>query len=104
MELADDDLEELNRKLCILHNLTRNTKTARDHPVHVTVTHFVPCTDPNHEAYGKLGLYQQTTGICWNITPGMNGTITVDREKIRLKAIHQIDSPDVIFDDDFGDE
>ncbi len=52
-ELGDEDKAEINRKLGILYELTRNGKRARENKVTVKVTYFVTCTDKNNSAYGN---------------------------------------------------
>ena len=49
----------------ILQQLTANSSSSmilEKKKVCVTITHFVPCQDPENEAYGKLGTYESLTG------------------------------------------
>ena len=62
--LSEEDTDELNRRLAILHGLTYNSRMARANHVEVTVTYYEPCMDENHEAYGLRGRYRTVTGIC----------------------------------------
>ena len=48
--LEEEEQEELNRRLTILHNLTFNGRIARANKPVAEVTYFVPCADRNHEA------------------------------------------------------
>ena len=52
--LTEGEKEELDKKIGILNSLTANSGLAREHKVSVTVTHFVLCADPQHEACGRL--------------------------------------------------
>ena len=97
-ELNEEDQDELNRRLGILHNLTYNSRMARANNVKITVTYYVPCSDENSEAYGVLGQYQQITGICWNVDAEVTQTIRVDKKRIRLADIRNIESETDIFD------
>ena len=85
----DDEKEELNRKLNILHVLTLNGKAARKNKVEVAVTYFQPCEDNYSEAYGYRGQYITVKGICWGI--GMN-VIRVGGKDIQFKNIAAIDT------------
>lgn len=97
-ELNEEDQDELNRRFGILHNLTYNSRMARANNVKITVTYYVPCSDENSEAYGVLGQYQQITGICWNVDAEVTQTIRVDKKRIRLADIRNIESETDIFD------
>ncbi len=63
-ELSAEESQELGRRLDILHNLTWNSRMARENHVVITVTYFDVCTDSHHEACGHLGQYQAVTGVC----------------------------------------
>ena len=88
-ELADDEKEELNRRLNILQALTYNGKAARKNKVEIAVTYFQPCEDNNHEAYGNRGRYITIRGICWGI--GLNA-IHVGDKVIALRDIAAIEN------------
>ena len=79
IELLQEDSEELSRRLNILHNLTFNSRMARENRVQVSVTYYDPCSDKNNEAYGLRGQYKTITGICWNVDAEVNQTILIDR-------------------------
>ena len=76
-ELDADEEWALNRKLCILHALTLNSRLARLNHVMVTVEYYIPCSDPNHDAYGRMGLYKTVTGMVRRVD-AVNQTLTVD--------------------------
>lgn len=88
-ELGDDEKEELDRRLGILHRLTFNGRMARENQVPVTITYYIPCTDKDSFSYGYRGQYVKLTGICRKI--GMNA-MTVGNTAIQLKDIVGIES------------
>ena len=90
-ELSEEDLDELNRKLSALSELTRNSKAARDNHVMVTVTHFVPCTDRDNEAYRIRGNYETVTGICMNVDSFPRRLVLSDGRKISFEDIFSIE-------------
>ena len=89
--LSQEDQEELNRRLAILHGLTYNGRMARANRVQVTVTYYEPCCDENHEAYGLRGRYRTVTGICRKVDAEGTGTILVGGARIRLEEILRIE-------------
>ncbi len=90
-ELSEDDEADLNRTLCLLHSLTADSRLARLHRVSVSVTWFVPCTDPENPAFGTRGQYRTVSGICRNVDPLVTRTLLVDRTMIPLRDIVQIE-------------
>ena len=102
-ELSCEDERELNRRLDILHNLTFNSRMARQNAVFVTVTRFVVCADQNHEAYGKRGQLHMVSGICRYVDPDVAKTIRIGGEIIAFKDILKIESPGDIFSTQWGD-
>ena len=103
IELNQEDTEELDRRLAILHNLTYNGRMARANSVLVSVTYYQPCQDQEHDAYGLRGQYQTITGICWNVDAEVNRTITVDRMRLSLDDVLRIDAPGDVFKIDWED-
>ncbi len=93
-----DDREELDRRLRILKELTRNRRMARANQAHVTVTHYTACTDKNSEAYGERGLYRKSSGICRNVDPDITRSILIDEERISFENIRWIESADGLFE------
>ena len=61
--LDDSEKEELNRRLSILRQLTRNSRMAKANRVLVTVEYYVPCTDEHSFACGIRGQYKTVTGV-----------------------------------------
>ena len=62
-ELDADEEWELNRRLNILYGLTANSRLARTNHVAVSIEYYVPCADPDNDAYGRKGLYRTVTGV-----------------------------------------
>lgn len=87
IELGQQDREELDRCLNILHKLTINGRAAKANRVVVTVTYYVPCEDPESFSFGIKGQYKTVTGICW-------GVDSVLFHRIRVGAIY---SPSELF-------
>ena len=92
-ELSEDEAEELNRRLNILHRLTWNGKLARENHVPVSVTYFVPCTDQDGSSYGYRGRYVTLSGICQQLGPQ---SMLVQDTNILLKDIIRIESTKTI--------
>ena len=84
--LSEGEREELDRKISILHSLTVNGKAARKNCPKITVQHFVPCTDPNSDAYGTGGTYETIEGICQKVNV-VSRTITIDGMVLAINDI-----------------
>ncbi len=87
-ELDDEAKELIDQRLGTLHRLTINSRTARENKVMITVTYFVPCTDPTNAAYGSRGQYVRLTGICHRV--GLH-YLYVGVEKIPFQDIASIE-------------
>ena len=57
-----DEEWELNVTLFELHQLTLTSRLARMNRVRVSAEYYVPCADPEHEAYGIMGQYRTLSG------------------------------------------
>ena len=66
-ELDDSTKEEIDHRLAVLRRLTINSRVARENKVEVSVTHFVPCSDPTNAAYGSRGQYAVEKGMCHRV-------------------------------------
>ena len=55
----------------------------------VQIEYYVPCTDPAHDAYGKLGQYRVLTGAFMGADM-IRRTITVDNQIISAEDISDI--------------
>ena len=98
-ELNESDKAELNRQLTILRDLTRNRRTANANHVIVSIRCFVPCTDPNHSAFGNGGQYETVTGIVLRVDQDRIILIIDSHEKnISFDVIREITCESNIFD------
>ena len=62
-ELSDDEKEELDRRLGILHRLTRNGHLARENRVPVSVTRFIPFPDGDCGRYETVSAKQERPAV-----------------------------------------
>lgn len=97
--LSNDERNELNRRLNILHDLTFNGRTARENKPVATVTYYVTCDDRNSEAYGMLGSYSTVTDIVWNVDT-VGKSLRIGKADIRFRDICSIEAKD-LFDTDW---
>ena len=88
-----DELWELNRRLNLLHALTRNRRAARaNHPA-VCVEHFVLCDDPHHDGYKTLGRYATLRGAVGRVDP-VAQLLWVENRPIAFDDIYSITDPE----------
>ena len=64
-----EETRALNRALEALYRATRTGALARQNRVRARVEYFEVCADPNHEAFGRYGLYRAVTDIVWKVDP-----------------------------------
>ena len=98
-ELDDEDKAEINRRLNILNEMTRNGRVASKNNVTVTVTYFVPCTDENSFSFGHRGQVVSVTGICWKVDRFVTRSVLVGEGMIRFDDILSIEGKG-LFDED----
>ena len=89
-ELCESDCEELNQKIAALSELVTDSRAAKEKSITVRVTYYVPCDDPNSEAFMQLGRYVTAEGVVMNVDT-VFGSITVGKQKIRLRDIAEIE-------------
>ena len=89
-ELNEEEMRELNIQLNTLHNLTANSRLARENNIHAELTYFVPCMDIDNENYLVKGRYVTVFGIVKRVDPIINKTILIDDTNISLNDILQI--------------
>ena len=94
VELSEDECAELDRVIGALRELVCNGSAVRENNVTVTVTHFVPCTDTENDAYGYRGQYVKTKGVLTEINI-IKRLITVDGRKILFGDILSLDIRDI---------
>ena len=85
-ELCEGEKEELDRKLSLLHRLTRSGREAGQNRPQVTVRYFSPCTDENSSAYGTGGTCKSLTGICHRVDV-VSKTITIDETVLPIDDV-----------------
>ncbi len=93
--LGEEEKGEINRRLNILYDLTRNSKLARANRVKVTVTYFIPCRDRENFAFGCRGQHVTVQGICKRVDASVTRTITVDDKLIPLRDILAIEAKNI---------
>ncbi len=90
--LDESEKAELNRRLSILHNLTFNSRMARNNRIAVRITYYKPCTDVNHRSYAlQQGQYPTVTGIVRKVDAEVTKTITLNDMTIRFEDITGIE-------------
>ena len=76
-ELMEDDIAEINRRLERLHQLTWNSRMARQNQARATIRYFVPCKGKENFAYGNAGTYETITGLVLRVDADVGKTITL---------------------------
>lgn len=89
-ELCEYDCEELNEKIAVLSALITDSRAAKENNITVRVTYYVPCDDPNSEAFMRLGRYVTAEGVVRNVDTTF-GSITVGKKKIELGDVAAIE-------------
>ena len=84
-----DGLRALNLALTALRQATLTGALARQNRVRARVEYFEVCTDPNHEAFGRDGLYHTVTDVVWKVDPVGQALLIGDRS-IPFSDIHRI--------------
>ena len=82
-ELLDEEKQDLVQKISTLKISNSENLTM------VQIEYYVPCTDPAHDAYGKLGQYRVLTGAFMGADM-IRRTITVDNQIISAEDISDI--------------
>ena len=95
-EATPEEERELNRRLTILRGLTRHSRLAGDNRVQVSVTYY----EPRAGGDGMTGRYHTVTGICRRIDEETEHVMLVDRIRIPLGSILQIEAGE-LFDRDW---
>lgn len=89
--LSETEKEALMHQLSALQQLTANSRLVRKNAVVIEAEYYQPCTDPEHEYYGKGGTYETITGICRGIDP--EGFIRIDEHSIHFSNVVRLYSP-----------
>lgn len=96
-ELDEEQMDELNRRLEILHNLTWNSRMARKNRPMVRVRYFCPCTDENsfflYNSDNPLaaGIYEEIAGMCRKVDAEVRRIIQIEDQEIALEEIIAIE-------------
>ena len=96
-ELDKEQMDELNRRLVILHNLTWNSRMARKNRPMVRVRYFCPCTDENsfflYNSDNPLaaGRYEEIAGMCRKVDAEVRRIIQIEDQEIALEEIIAIE-------------
>lgn len=96
-ELDEEQMDELNRRLVILHNLTWNSRMARKNRPMVRVRYFCPCTDENsfflYNSDNPLaaGRYEEIAGMCRKVDAEVRRIIQIEDQEIALEEIIAIE-------------
>ena len=92
--LDDDQREELNRRLSILHELTRTGHLAKQNRVAVTATYYVPCTDKHSFACGVRGQYLTVSGVVGKVDGALTQTLTIDGTVLSFDDLLSVEAED----------
>ena len=102
----EEDQADLDRRLNHLHNLTWNSRMARQNKVQASICYFVPCRDRENFAYGNAGSYETVNGMVLRVDDEVERTITLitdgGKKTISFEDIYEIDSP--MMDEDYFQE
>ena len=82
-ELLDEEKQDLDQKISALKISNSENLTM------VQIEYYVPCTDPAHDAYGKLDQYRVLTGAFMGADM-IRRTITVNSQIISAEDISDI--------------
>ena len=89
-DLSDEKRRELDQKISTLRKLTYNRRVALENQIVIRAEYFVPCLDPDHEAYGRLGSYECVVGICMGVNV-IKKSVRVDDQEIYAEDIADIE-------------
>ena len=89
-DLSNEKKWELDQKISVLRKLTYNQRIALENQVTIQVEYYVPCPDPNHEAYGRLGSYENLTGVCMGVDV-IKKVVKLDDKEISADDIADIE-------------
>ena len=89
-ELDPEEREALSHRLTRLAQLTKNSRSVREHPTTVKVEYFSVCTDSWNNAFGRDGLYKTLTGLLRRVDP-VNQEITIEDRTIPFGDIYRIE-------------
>ena len=88
-QLSEGEIEELDRRLNILHALTQTHALAKQNCVMATAVFFVPCRDSDNASYGSGGQYVTVTGRVWQVNRQF---LLLDERKIALRDLTSLEN------------
>ena len=92
--LDEEEKQELNRRLSVLRDLTRDSRAARANRAEVTVRYFVPCQDPHSFAWGVQGQYVTLNGTARRVDAEIRRVLIVDHTAIPFQSLLSIQPRD----------
>lgn len=92
--LSEEDMQILDQKLCMLRQLTINSKSARVNRIPVEITYFCLLEDPGMQE--EKGSYLTDSGILMKVDDFSRMLILNDDKRIPIDDIISISSP--VFD------
>jgi hypothetical protein len=92
--LDEGQKEELNRRLSILHVLTRTARLAKKNRVIVTATYYVPCADEHSFAYQVKGQYLTVSGAVRKVDGELTRTLTVGDTVLSFDDLLSVEAED----------
>ena len=92
--LDESQLEELNRRLVILHGLTRTARLAKQNHVVVTAAYYVPCADRHSFACGVRGQYLTVTGMARKVDCDLTRTLLIDDTAVSFEDLLSVTAED----------
>ena len=90
-ELTEEEKKDLDHKLELLENLTRNSRLARQNHPQVRISYYVPCNDTESFSYRIQGQYKTLSGTCQKVNL-INQTIQVENKILSLSEVKSIES------------
>lgn len=81
-ELTDGEREELDRRLSVLHRLVPDRRSALENRITISVTCYEACSDPENDAFEKLGTYETVTGVLMKIDLRRHRLLLIPEESI----------------------
>jgi len=92
--LDESQQAELNRRLVILHDLTRTARLAKQNRVTVTAAYYVPCTDKHSFSCGIRGQYMTVTGLARKVDGDLTRTLLIDDTAISFDDLLSVEAED----------
>lgn len=95
-ELSQDRLDAVNACLNLLYDALHGNKSSPSPATSdgtgftVSVTYFVPCRDPQNDAFGRAGQYLTVRGPLRTVDREISRSIIVENTKIAFEDIYEI--------------